>query len=237
MAHRGACDLAPENTLAAFALALEHGADLLETDLWLSADGEIVCHHDATLLRTTGDPRRVGQVCAATLARLRARDGHGSAAEQGVPRLAELLELVPEHVPVILELKDPALVEPRPLARLVETLGARAHEHRAGVISSELRLLRRLRAIAPGLVVGHIAMHHPWGARDMDLLGPWWPLLRLNPRYVAAAHRRGQRVCPLDPQLHAAGHLERWLALEVDAVLTNDPRRTRAAIETLRGVA
>ena len=239
MAHRGASDLAPENTLEAFALALAHGADLLETDLWLSADGEPVCHHDATLQRMAGDPRRVGQLTAAALQRLRIGDGRGGGERPsraaGVPTLAEVLAAVPDEVPVMLELKDPAIVEPRPLARLVELLGARARERRAGVICSSLRWLRRVKALAPGIVTGHIAMHDLRGARDVDLLGPWWPLLRLNPGYVATAHRHGQRVCPLDPHLHQPDHLRRWLALDVDAVLTNDPRRTRSAIEALKG--
>lgn len=235
MAHRGASDLCPENTLEAFELALEHGADLLETDLWLAADGELVCHHDATLRRTTGDPRRVGQVCSTQLARLRVRDDQGGGGRQGIPRLAELVELVPDEVPLILEIKDPVIVEPRPLRRLLDTLGARARDKRAGVICFDLALLRRIKAAAPGMITGHIAMRDPWGARDMDLLGPWWPLLRLNPTYVAAAHRRGQRVCPLDPHVHDPPHLKRWLDLDVDALLTNDPRRTRQAIEALSG--
>lgn len=235
MAHRGACDLAPENTLESFALALAHGADLLETDLWLSSDGELVCHHDPTLARMTGDDRRVGQLSAAQLRRLRVRDGRGGGGREGVPTLYELLELVPPEIPVMLELKDPAIVEPQPLARLLEALGPRARERRAGVICSSLRWLRRIKALAPGIITGHIATHDPRGARDMDLLGPWWPLLRINPRYVVNAHRHGQRVCPLDPHLHHPHHLRRWLALDVDAVLTNDPRRTRAAIEALGG--
>lgn len=235
MAHRGASDLAPENTLESFALALAHGADLLETDVWLSGDGELVCHHDPTLLRMAGDPRRVGQLPASQLRRLRLRDARGDGGREGVPRLAELLELVPLEVPVMLELKDSTILEPRPLARLVEVLGARVRERRVGVICSSRRWLRAIEALAPGVITGHIAMHDCRGARDVDLLGPWWPLLRLNPRYVAAAHRHGQRVCPLDPHLHHADHLRRWLALDVDAVLTNDPRRTRSAIEALGG--
>lgn len=235
MGHRGACDLAPENTLESFALAVEHGADLIETDLWVAADGEIVCHHDPTLLRTTGDPRHISQLSAAQLGALRVRDDNGGGGRQGIPRLAELLEVVPDHVPVILELKDSTLLHAGARARLVRELGARARERRAGVIAFDARWLRTLKKAAPGLVVGHISMRDPLGMKDADLLGPWWPLLRANPGYVAAAHRRGQRVCPLDPQLHEPGHLDRWLALDVDAVLTNDPRRTREAIEAHGG--
>ncbi|MCX4246993.1 glycerophosphodiester phosphodiesterase [Paraliomyxa miuraensis] len=234
MAHRGASDLAPENTLGAFALALEHGADLLETDLWLSGDGELVCHHDPTLRRMTGDPRRVGQLTATQLRRLHVRD-ETRESHEGVPRLLELLELTPLEVPVMLEIKDPAIVEPGPLDRLRRILAPRIRERRVGVLCASLQWLRRIGALAPGLVLGHIAMHDPLGARNVDLLGPWWPLLSLNPRYVEHAHRRGQRVCPLDPRLHRGDHLRRWLALDVDAVLTNDPRRTRAAIEALGG--
>ena len=53
MAHRGDAVHAPENTFAAFGLALDRGAQLLETDLWFTQDGVLVCHHDRTLDRTT----------------------------------------------------------------------------------------------------------------------------------------------------------------------------------------
>ena len=53
VAHRGASNVLPENTLASFALRLEQGADVLETDLRFTKDGEIVLFHDATLERMT----------------------------------------------------------------------------------------------------------------------------------------------------------------------------------------
>ncbi len=53
MAHRGASNDAPENTLASFALALKQGADVLETDLRFTRDNELVLMHDATVERTT----------------------------------------------------------------------------------------------------------------------------------------------------------------------------------------
>ena len=54
IAHRGASHDAPENTLAAFRLAWEQGADGIEGDFRLSRDGEIICLHDATTRRTAG---------------------------------------------------------------------------------------------------------------------------------------------------------------------------------------
>ena len=54
VAHRGASFDAPENTLAAFTLGVEQGADAIEGDYFLSGDGQIVCMHDDTTARTTG---------------------------------------------------------------------------------------------------------------------------------------------------------------------------------------
>ncbi len=98
IAHRGASAHAPENTLAAFTLAWRHGADAIETDLRLTADGEVVALHDPTLTRTTGVFGRLG---ALTLADLRVR------APQ-IPTLAEVLAICPPCSRVVLELKEGA---------------------------------------------------------------------------------------------------------------------------------
>jgi glycerophosphoryl diester phosphodiesterase len=231
MAHRGASDLAPENSLAAFEMAIEHGADLLETDVWCTTDGDIVCHHDATLERMTGDARRVDQLDTDQLRALCLRSAHGFAGEC-IPTLQALVERTPPGVVVVAELKDPRFAEPQRLAKLLQVLGGRVASHRAGVIAESLGLLRAVKAQAPELVSGHIAILRPWANTTTELLGPYWPWLRLNPGYVKRAHRRGQRVCPLDPDLHR--RLSLYLDMEVDAVLTNDPAQTRSLIERHR---
>jgi glycerophosphoryl diester phosphodiesterase len=230
MAHRGASEHAPENSVAAFALALEHGADLIETDLWFLADGGIACLHDRSLRRTADVDVDVTTLTGPGLSRHRLVDPAGG--DHRVPLLEDLLAVVPATTPVVLELKDPRFADAERLRRLLAILGVRALQHRAAVISFDARVLAAVRAAAPGLVTGHISTRDPLGDRACDLLGPWWPLLYANPWYVRRAHARGQRVCPLDPYLHR--HLPRWLAMDVDAVLTNDPRATRAEIERLR---
>ncbi|HEY7984259.1 MAG TPA: glycerophosphodiester phosphodiesterase family protein, partial [Ktedonobacterales bacterium] len=85
--HRGARAHAPENTLLAFDLAFALGADGIECDVQLTADGVLVVIHDATLDRTTSGR---GPVARATLAELRELDaGRG----QRIPLLAETLDL------------------------------------------------------------------------------------------------------------------------------------------------
>ena len=111
--HRGAAAEAPENTLVSFARALDAGADALELDVHLSADGIAVVHHDATLERTT-DGR--GPIGAHTLSQLRALDAGARFTSDGgvtfpfrgrgvrIPTLEEVLAAF-AAVPLIIELK------------------------------------------------------------------------------------------------------------------------------------
>jgi glycerophosphoryl diester phosphodiesterase len=114
IAHRGASFDAPENTLASFRLAWEQGADCIEGDFMLTADGEIVCFHDRDAQRLAGDPRIVRQ---STLAELRSLDVGRWKGErwQGerIPTLQEVIGVIPAGKKFVVELKDePDVVEP-----------------------------------------------------------------------------------------------------------------------------
>ena len=88
-----------ENSLAAVEAAVLAGFGV-EVDVRLSADGVAVVHHDASLRRITGDRRRVHDLTAAELGRLRLGDS-----DQAVPRLVEVLDLVAGRAPVLLDVK------------------------------------------------------------------------------------------------------------------------------------
>lgn len=107
VAHRGASHDAPENTLAAFRLAWDQGADAIETDLRLTSDGHVVAMHDADGRRTlrTHNPLR-----SMTLDTLREHDAgswkSSQWAGQLVPTLAEVLATIPQKGRAVLELKE-----------------------------------------------------------------------------------------------------------------------------------
>lgn len=88
-----------ENSLSAVEAAVRAGLGV-EVDVRLSSDGVAVVHHDASLRRLSGDPRRVRRLSAQTLGRLRLRDS-----DDVVPRLEEVLDLVTGRVPVLLDVK------------------------------------------------------------------------------------------------------------------------------------
>lgn len=108
VAHRGASHAAPENTLAAFELAWQQGADVIEGDFYLTADKEIVCLHDNKTDRTA--PGQKSYVPAeATLAQLRTLEvgawKNAKFAGQKIPTLQEVLATIPSGKKIFVEIK------------------------------------------------------------------------------------------------------------------------------------
>jgi glycerophosphoryl diester phosphodiesterase len=149
-AHRGAAAEQPENTLASFRRALELGADALETDVHLTADGAIVATHDADARRATGVARSLR---ACTLREIQSWDaGYVFVNERGerpfvgqghrIPTLEELLVELPRvRLNVDLKSKEPALVE-----RFLEL--SRRHDGEARIVAASFfaSTLEHLRA-------------------------------------------------------------------------------------------
>ncbi|MFN2130451.1 MAG: glycerophosphodiester phosphodiesterase [Anaerolineae bacterium] len=234
MAHRGDAVHAPENTFASFRLALQAGIDLLETDLWITADDVLICHHDRTLDRTTD---RSGAIPDLTLQDVKAAHVTGSycgaydpASYPGerVPTLDELLDVVPDEVGLALELKDPRLGQPRYAAQLVDQIQARIEARTVLLLSFDAGLLWTARDAAPGVWIGKIGMFSPIPLFRGDGIGTTYPALRLNPLYMWIARLQHLWVCPLDPSPEE--HLPRYLRMGVDAVLSHDPAKTREAL-------
>lgn len=105
-AHRGASHYAPENTLIAFKKAIAMGSTALECDVTLSKDNEIMVIHDDDITRVTG---RAGMVKHFTQLKLGEMDAGSwfdpSFVNEGIPTLAQLLDIVPESVLLNIELK------------------------------------------------------------------------------------------------------------------------------------
>lgn len=166
IAHRGASAEAPENTLRAFQLALDQGAQMIELDLHLSADGHVVVIHDETLDHTTNQRGRVKQL---TLAEIRRADaGQG----ERVPTLDEVLDLTLGKVGLYLEIKDPHAAQP-----VLRTLRARRCQEQMLLASFDLTLMKELgesvRDVELGLILGTASLRP--GVRYRESF-PWLAL-------------------------------------------------------------
>ena len=228
MAHRGNKVNCPENTMAAFRAALDECADIIETDLHITVDGEIVCIHDATVDRTTNGTGAVNQMTLKTLKALSASYGRETFAQERVPTLSELAAILPEHVAIALELKSDAFLDKKALQDLIDVLNATCVRNRTIVLSFSWARLMAVREYAPDLPLGWITLSSPRPPRGVQFLGPAWPILIRNPLYVLWAHRQGQLVCPLDPAPDK--RLLYYRLLSCDAVLSDDPGSTNRAL-------
>jgi glycerophosphoryl diester phosphodiesterase len=231
VAHRGASLLEPENTLRAFLLGLVQGADALETDLRFTRDGQIVLFHDATLERTTDGRGRVADHTLAELQQLRTRRPDGALSDERIPTLDELIAATGGQAPLLLELKDERFQEQAYAEALVRTLAASGMMERSAVVSFHPAHVAAVQRLAPELPRGYITLSNPLPRPGMQLLGPLWPLLYLNPFYVAMAHRLGAIVAPLDT--NPAPRMRTYLRLDVDAVLDDCPARAIQAMDRI----
>jgi glycerophosphoryl diester phosphodiesterase len=139
IAHRGGAGLAPENTLAAFAMSAALGLRYLETDVRLTRDGALVCFHDSTLDRVTEACGRVDQW---RLADLRHTLVEG---REPIPTLAEAFDAFPD-CNFTVDLKDEAAIAP-----LASLLRNRADAERVCVAGAWDSWLARLKRITPGV--------------------------------------------------------------------------------------
>lgn len=136
-AHRGARTIEPENTLAAFRRALVDGASGLESDAWVSADGEVVLVHDPVVRRGL----RRARVAKTSADDLRAF---------GVPRLADLYGECGAAYDLSIDLKDPAAAGP-----MIDLARAHGAPDRLWICAGGRAQLRALRAGAPDVRLVH----------------------------------------------------------------------------------
>jgi glycerophosphoryl diester phosphodiesterase len=220
LGHRGASGEAPENTLRAFALAAEQGADGVELDVQPSADGALVIMHDDTVDRTTNGRGRVADLTYAALAALDAGAG------EPVPTLEEALTLARGRLFVDIEIKDPG-VEPA-VAALVDRLGM-ADE--VAISSFYPASLAAMRATAPHL--RRWLLSGEWSpvvlqvALDLGAVGVAPHHRHIDAALVEAARARGLAVVAWT--VNAPADIERLLALGLDALITDYPARALAA--------
>lgn len=232
--HRGASAQAPENTLPAFRLAFEQGADGIELDVQRSADGVLVVCHDETIDRTSDG---TGAIVDLSHEQLLAHDfSNGMADHAGVqiPTLAQVLELVAETPDVVvnIELKN-SIERYEGMEAQVDALVTRFGLAER-VWYSSFNHLSLVTMAQTGTSVGLGALYEeqlvrPWeyargfGAHALHPMG-----LAVDAEMVEAAHVAGLRVHTWT--IDRPEHVRALAAIGVDAIITNVPARAREAL-------
>jgi glycerophosphoryl diester phosphodiesterase len=256
VAHRGASEVSPEHTLAAYRRAVEAGADGLECDIRLTADGHLVCVHDRRIDRTSN-----GRGVLSTMS-LEELDGFdwGSwknpwselddEAELPDPDLTKVLTLerlletvrdAGRPLELAIETKHPTRYAGLVERRLIEMLDRFGWAHpRIGsespvrVMSFSWLSLRRMRVLAPGLRTVLLMDRVPLRFRDGSLptgvsyAGPSLEIVTAHPEYVDRAHKHGHQVHVWT--VNTEQDVRHCESIGVDALISDRPE---LAIQTL----
>lgn len=238
--HRGYCQVAPENTLPSFKLALAAGADLVELDYYHSKDGKLVVIHDGTLDRTTDATNRWAEkkikVESKTAAELQSLDAGSwfdpKYAGTRLPLLAEALDTIQKGGVTLIERKAGAPPD------CIKLLRERGLINKVVVQSFDWEYLRAFHEQEPEQVLG--ALGPPTQLADgtkpagiaKDLSAKWLDELqkagakvavwsdKVSPEAVQLAHQRGLKVWVYtinDPEL-----ANKLLDMGVDGLITNN---------------
>lgn len=241
IAHRGASEDAPENTLAAMQLAWEQKADAIELDIRLTRDGQIILLHDATTKRTAGLDKPIAELAWNEVRRLDAgRWKDPKWTGERIPLLSGVLATVPEGKRAFVELKCGPEVLPE-LERVIAASGKRPEQ--IVLIGFNHKTMKLARERFPKLqvywVVGYekdkntgklpklddvIAAAREAGFHGLDLSEKW----PLDARSVAEIRQAGLQLYVWtvdDPQA-----AKRFAALGVDGITTNRPAAIRQAV-------
>jgi len=219
VAHRGASAANPPgNTVAAFAEAVKQGADWVELDVHLTADGEVVVHHDPVL----ADGRVLGELSAADL-------------PDHIPTLAKAL-VACSPLAVNVEIKPDGIDALRPslIAKVVELLQSEPTSREFLVTSFDHDICDQVRALDATVPTGLLNAHGDSLQTDLDRAGsaghvainPWYGLV--TKEFVDRAHALGVVV-----NVWTVDDPEQMRALDemgVDAIITNVPSLCREVL-------
>jgi glycerophosphoryl diester phosphodiesterase len=238
IAHRGASGHAPENTLAAYRKALELNAVAAETDVFLSSDNRVIAIHDETLERTTNGSGRVDETSYEDLRALDAGSWFDpSFADEQLPELGELLDLIDKRMILCIEIKEGEGIE-AVIRDILDARDARQHVVFFSFNPEKVKLTKELMPDVPSLYLVHVSeapYEYPAGLVDEALsLGA----------DALGVSGRGVHTVNID-EAHAAGlavfvytineleHVDRVLQTKVDGIITNFPKRTYERVHSV----
>ncbi len=238
IAHRGSSAVAPENTLAAFRRAVRDGADMIELDVRLSADGELMVIHDRGLYRVTRVRGRVRERTAEELERLTVGSPRGRASAPGrIPRLATVLRTLPPAIGLNIEVKTDGDRRRSELVvhRLGELLRGRRGDREILVSSFDHLFLRAFHRRFPAIALAVLYLRVRDLGRSPAVLARRagakvfiCSRSQLRRRWVRKARAGGIRVIIYGVDtLH---HLSAVRRQGVDGVITDHPARLRRAM-------
>jgi glycerophosphoryl diester phosphodiesterase len=232
IAHRGASDIAPENTLKAFQMAIELEADYIEFDVRCSADKELVIIHDNCTLRTTKTLKWINQM---NLEKIKLLD---AGENETIPTLSELIKCTKGKISYICEIKVRGIID-----NVVKLLAKNNLLDSTILISFKHDELLQIQNQYPNLKLGAIVPTAfgwltNWFVKKQTIttakrnqfyaINPYHRIINRN--YVRLAHNKNLKVFPWTVNSYKS--INRVIKLKVDGILTDRVKKTKKILSS-----
>jgi glycerophosphoryl diester phosphodiesterase len=233
IAHRGASNIAPENTMKAFQKAIELNADYIEFDVHQSMDEEIVAMHDANTFRTTGHLGFIKYMFLDDLKKLDCGDG------EKIPTLQEILSLTKGKIKLNCEIKVRGLEE-----KIIQILDEEDMIGNTLISSFKHDILLRIQKIDPRIKLASLEPTRTgwiksWVSRRKLLnfaiknqfyaINPFYKLV--NRKFVKNAHENNIRIFPWT--VNSDSTIRKIIELGVDGIITNKIFRVKEILNQI----
>lgn len=231
VAHRGATAYAPENTIAAFDLAVQMKADYIEIDVQRSKDGELVVIHDTTVNRTTDGTGKVGDLTFEQLRNLDAGSWKGKEfTGELIPTFEEILDRYRGKVGILIELKAPELY-PGVEEQVAESIKKRnldkPKNEKIIIQSFNFESMKKMNKLLPtvpiGVLTSNTAHTTPEALQEFSTYADWF-----NPSYgivtkelVNQVHANGMQIGSWTVRSQEAADF--LFEMGVDAIISDYP--------------
>lgn len=248
--HRGNPTQAPENSISSYLKAIENGADVVETDIYLTSDKEVVIMHDTTIDRTTNGS---GTVSAMTLAQIKQyflwgdNDAYKTALpNEKVPTFEEMLIAVkPTDAKIFIELKSSDINMVQPTVDLINEYDM---EDRVCVISFSAAQLAKFQQLMPTMSTGNLNLTFGVSTTMVEALNSFYTTFSsaqstnstINPSYgnisqytAAVAIDRGVTVWPWTFSVSSAATFNNQFLWGIDGLTTNDSQYSKNMVKNI----
>ncbi|WP_252501978.1 glycerophosphodiester phosphodiesterase family protein [Sporosarcina sp. Marseille-Q4943] len=231
VAHRGASGYAPENTIAAFDLAVDMKADYIEIDVQRSEDGELVLIHDTTVDRTTDGTGHVGDLSFEELRSLDAGSWFGEEFNgEPIPTFEEILDRYHGKIGVLIELKAPEIypgIEEQVAEALIERNLDKPQNEKIIIQSFNFESMKKMNELLPRVPIGVLTSNRAdttlKALLEFSTYADW-----VNPSYgivteelVGQVHALGMNVGSWTVRSQEAADF--LFEMGVDAIITDYP--------------
>lgn len=228
-AHRGVSAQAPENTLAAFQLALDQNVDGIELDVRMSADGQVVVIHNSTIDHTTNGKGAVRKLSFHNLREFDAGSWFSPEfAGERIPSLDEVLNLVEDKLITNIELKSygfPGDQLPKKVSEIVKRHGL---GKRIMVSSFRPLTLFKIKKLMPDVPIGLLMFPEIRGAIVMMIFGGSKKFFSINPHFSSFTPKMLQQVKIKGKKVIAhtvneSEDIRRLFDMGIDGIITDNP--------------